>query len=681
MIRLKPRDPGPLWKLFSSVWLAVGLMISVAVMSLVGHVLGIKETEEVFFGSWWFGGILVLLGLNIFVCTLQRSPWRLSQMPFLIVHTGLLLMITWGVESRFLKQEGSLAVQRGDKSNLVLQESRELLVEVPATKQGDREIEEWDIRLTHLPQTDDLQARPNRIARLGALFYLAFAVVGGLAALKISGKNAAVLVMLIVAIMGFFSWWVTRRPWRYGVNNGAATLSVLKYYPHHDVRLKQEPDADGPPGIDLLLRHPAPMGTTQVDKFPMFAGNDSTFMRQGRYTFGFFHVSSEKERQELLASGAKSQGLGTVVISSKKSNTVVRVPAPCAPSKTFEVDGYSVRFERFIRNATKMHQQNRQDEPDDEPALDPWFVAIVEPLQSGPGTEKPQKVVRSARQKGADPHMGDHPVVQFDWDVPPASPLADHSVSIVHGPESGRFELVTKNPDHPDLPPQLLKQGDFSTLSAVMPMLALSFENFHAHARAGVDLVPVDPETLGNEEKPIDALYVRLEDKQGRAQEGWISTHPEAPEFLHVFTAQLGPDLYRVGYRHKQWKLPFEIALDKFTIEKHEGTDRPAGFQSDVTVLAPKSDVPEYKYQIYMNHTLSHDGVKLFQSSYIQRPGEEDISIFAVCKDPGGILFYVGFVILCFGIVSIFWVKPFLREIEKKRARARASESSKEAVS
>ncbi len=64
-IQLKPTKPGPLWRFLASVWLGISLMLVTALMAGLGHFFGFKETEEIFFGSWWFSGLMLTLALNL----------------------------------------------------------------------------------------------------------------------------------------------------------------------------------------------------------------------------------------------------------------------------------------------------------------------------------------------------------------------------------------------------------------------------------------------------------------------------------------------------------------------------------------------------------------------------------------------------------------------------------------
>ena len=73
-----------------------------------------------------------------------------------------------------------------------------------------------------------------------------------------------------------------------------------------------------------------------------------------------------------------------------------------------------------------------------------------------------------------------------------------------------------------------------------------------------------------------------------------------------------------------------------------------------------------------MNHTLDYRGYRFFQSSYSIVPGQAKVSIFSVTRDPGTPPFYAGCIVLCFGVLVIFFVKPSLIKIEKRMARVAA---------
>ncbi len=62
---------------------------------------------------------------------------------------------------------------------------------------------------------------------------------------------------------------------------------------------------------------------------------------------------------------------------------------------------------------------------------------------------------------------------------------------------------------------------------------------------------------------------------------------------------------------------------------------------------------------IEVNSPLKYKGFVFYQSSY--DPEGERYTGLQVTKNPGLLVVYTGFILLCLGIVFIFYVKPFLR--------------------
>lgn len=69
---------------------------------------------------------------------------------------------------------------------------------------------------------------------------------------------------------------------------------------------------------------------------------------------------------------------------------------------------------------------------------------------------------------------------------------------------------------------------------------------------------------------------------------------------------------------------------------------------------------------IRVNDPLKHRGYVIYQSSYDPEAG--NFSGLQIVKDPGIPVVYSGFGALCFGVIFIFYIKPFLRKKQKKEA-------------
>ena len=97
------KNENPLWKFFCSVKLTIVLLLSLAITSIIGTVVPQNQNPDSYlraFGafryqflntlgifdmyhSWWFQGLLLLLTLNIVICSIDRlsSSWKLIFKP------------------------------------------------------------------------------------------------------------------------------------------------------------------------------------------------------------------------------------------------------------------------------------------------------------------------------------------------------------------------------------------------------------------------------------------------------------------------------------------------------------------------------------------------------------------------------------------------------------------------
>ncbi|BBO68873.1 cytochrome c biogenesis protein ResB [Desulfosarcina alkanivorans] len=93
------KNANPLWKFFCSVTLTIVLLLSLALTSIIGTVIPQNENPDAYlhaygafryqllstlgifdmYHSWWFQGLLLLLTVNIVVCSIDRlsGSWRL----------------------------------------------------------------------------------------------------------------------------------------------------------------------------------------------------------------------------------------------------------------------------------------------------------------------------------------------------------------------------------------------------------------------------------------------------------------------------------------------------------------------------------------------------------------------------------------------------------------------------
>ena len=100
------------------------------------------------------------------------------------------------------------------------------------------------------------------------------------------------------------------------------------------------------------------------------------------------------------------------------------------------------------------------------------------------------------------------------------------------------------------------------------------------------------------------------------------------------------------SYGSKIYKLPFEIKLVDFQLERYPGSMSPSSYASEVIVIDQKNNI-KMPYRIYMNHILDYRGYRFFQSSYDM---DEKGTILSVNHDPGTLPTYIGYAMLTIGI-------------------------------
>jgi len=120
-----------------------------------------------------------------------------------------------------------------------------------------------------------------------------------------------------------------------------------------------------------------------------------------------------------------------------------------------------------------------------------------------------------------------------------------------------------------------------------------------------------------------------------------------------------------VSYGSRVIKLPFEIKLVDFQLERYPGSMSPSSYASEVIVIDQKSGV-KMPFRIYMNHVLDYQGYRFFQSSY---DIDEKGTILSVNHDPGTLPTYIGYIMLTIGIFGSMFIYSSRFQILMRKAR------------
>ena len=124
----------PLFKLFSSVKLAVVLICVIIVASIAGTLyessFDAKVARAYIYNAWWFNLWLTALCLNLICSAFSRWPWKRHHTGFLITHLGIVTLLIGAMIGRRWGVEGSITLNKGQPpSNQLVMDQRVLRVE------------------------------------------------------------------------------------------------------------------------------------------------------------------------------------------------------------------------------------------------------------------------------------------------------------------------------------------------------------------------------------------------------------------------------------------------------------------------------------------------------------------------------------------------------------------------
>ena len=125
-----------------------------------------------------------------------------------------------------------------------------------------------------------------------------------------------------------------------------------------------------------------------------------------------------------------------------------------------------------------------------------------------------------------------------------------------------------------------------------------------------------------------------------------------------------------LAYGSKPMVIPFKIRLDDFELQRYAGSMAPSAYSSKVTLIDEKNNIT-LPYHIYMNHILTYNGYKFFQSSY---SADEKGTVLSVNHDPGTWPTYLGYLLLTIGLImNMFFKNSRFSKLTKYIAKINAS--------
>ena len=160
------------------------------------------------------------------------------------------------------------------------------------------------------------------------------------------------------------------------------------------------------------------------------------------------------------------------------------------------------------------------------------------------------------------------------------------------------------------------------------------------------------PEPNNSErEGALPVIRLKVTGKDGSEKEFWLGQG--VPKRI-TFAREEGQWLY--SQRH--FPAGFRLKLRDFRMQQYPGTQNPASYESDVTLVDDARGTVR-DVTISMNQPLEHRGYKIYQSGYHLQDGQPDISIFSVGKNPGIPFQYSGTIVMAIGIIVMFFTRKY----------------------
>lgn len=111
---------------------------------------------------------------------------------------------------------------------------------------------------------------------------------------------------------------------------------------------------------------------------------------------------------------------------------------------------------------------------------------------------------------------------------------------------------------------------------------------------------------------------------------------------------------YLLSYQNRRLPLGFDLRLNKFEVQRYQGTMKAMEYASQVQASAPGMEIESV---ISMNEPLKFMGYTIYQASFQEDEitGEPVASVFSINRDPGRPIKYLGSLVFSLGVVWLFY--------------------------
>ncbi len=579
---------------------AVSLLILLAVVISAATILETKQgrpySQWFVYHSSWFVGLLGLLGASVFCAAYVRFPWKRHQAGFVITHAGLLVLLSGSAITSWHGIEGQIVLMEGEKTDQFTLSQRSQITA------------HWTDRPNDRPYVFTFDSGPVN--------------------------------------------------WKSGTNLDIGSVDgmsarVLHYYQCSQPVENWVADTSGHGGPLMRFQLAGPQGghaeTLALQTTQPVAGmladqdyGDEVFV--GPIAIRLQRATSDTMLADFLSPPSKELGeKGVLTIYYKDIVQHVSVDQHVGQAIKIGNTGARVELVQYLSNA-KLDAAGKF-QPIDETVRNP----LVELKINLPGEDQPFRQVAFAKS----------PLLNFDGVYERECPV---KFAYQHPKFTPATAIEFMQARDGKLYGRTIAGGQCESIGAVTTDSRLKLHGgfvftvneFIPHARREISFKPAVKNLDDDQSRESAATEVEIS-IAGQTKTLWLKRN--SPQLESVTIDIAGRPLC-TRFTTGQASLGFSLELVDFKREMNPGQVGNAAFSSLVRVV-DKDHRVDHKQLIAMNHPLSHNGYRLYQSSFREAGHGKEASIFTVAYDPGRPLKYTGCLMICVGITTMFYMRAY----------------------
>lgn len=611
----------PAFKFFSSLKLAVISILLLALVLTVATVVeslyGTRAVHVLVYGTPWFGGVLFLLGLNVLCAALSRFPWKKSQTGFVLTHLGIIVLLIGSFVTQKFGVDATLPVTEASQDNEVIlndliltlvDESRNLKKELPVNE-SYRE-KKAQILAVDFGQNERITL-DHFVPRAIPERTLTGSPIPGLG-------NPALRVELFNSRFRLEENLVTQHPSNpTEINLGPALVTFQTV----------EGDSELSQFLNPKISRLKPK--SQAFLIANFKGKEYRFgvdeLQRGFVSFlgGQYEITADEYFPYAVVENNR-----LVNRSEEPINPAIHLTVRKKDSSDPKALEKHTIFANFPEFATLHGRQTKRE------VLGFKFRLEVP-------KNKTQELAFVGKQRG-----------QLAFAQTVNNPKLYYRAQGKDGSVSSKGEIVLGK----EIPTGWMD-------------LNFKVQNWFPNSVEGSTPRSIDF-ISGSGDNYLSAIHLTqvnrspAEDRRNTSPGWWL--FEGQGRLINI----AGREIF-IQYTKKKLTLPFYLYLEKFKIGTDPGTTKAASYASDVVVKDPTKGV-EQRANISMNEPLKYGGYTFYQASYSMEEGKPPVSVFAVNFDPGRQIKYLGSLIMCLGILVMFYMNPhYLALIFKRKEQSR----------